>query len=448
MFYLFDYYSLLNFFAGSPLHQSNIEGTALSLSQLQLHPGSSPGSPLTPQRYPSSPPRSASPQQRCLSPQSSLSPQPSSSISSLSPQPLSPSHSSGNLLGAPMISTRAGGPSPPPPLQLDSIREEPARKSKSSSSTFRRSNSSNYSTCTTATIGQNPQISVTSDTGDQIILASSSSDSSPDPCDEMDTSPFQSPLSPEPSGTFLPPMIHLSSPRRLLKGYTLDCPYSYLSHYDSQSRPSITRGTPGIFLTRPQTGLDTGNNNIHRARNEHNLVRQDAINLEDISDTSKREMFISNLDFRHSFPPYNTGLCTDNNDSEMIDMSTINKTLHHQATIENLSQQHRDILFDMTLEKTGSGSLLLGVPNKWSSLPVQELVNAIIREVEVRAPFLVKEGIRDTGMSVRDQTGAQVELEVSQGPANNCRALKMRRVSGDDLQYTQICKQLIDCMTT
>ena len=326
-----------------------------------------------------------------------------------------------------LVGTRPG-PSPPPPLALDSIREEPPRGSKRLSGSHPKSNSSSF--C------QNPQISVTSDTGDQIIIASSSSDSSPDPCDDMDTSPFQSPITPEPIPS--PLSIHQTSPRRLMKGYTLDCPYSYLGHCDLQ-RPSITRGTPGVFNSRRYSGFE--NNNIHRVRNEHNLVRQDAISYEV---STKRDMFITNIDLRHSFPPY-SGNCTDS-DSEMTDMSIVSDPFQHQ-TIENLHQQHRDII-DMAVEKTGSGSLLLGVPNKWSSLPVQELVGAIMQELEARAPMLVREGIRDTGVSLRDQTGAQVELEVSQGPAADSRALKMRRVSGDDLQYSQICKQLIDCMTT
>lgn len=40
--------------------------------------------------------------------------------------------------------------------------------------------------------------------------------------------------------------------------------------------------------------------------------------------------------------------------------------------------------------------------------------------------------------------GVQIELEVCDGP-DEC-GLKMRRISGDSLQYSELCQRLVACM--
>ncbi|CAL4069851.1 unnamed protein product, partial [Meganyctiphanes norvegica] len=211
---------------GSPLHQSghsNIEGTALSLSRLQLQPPSSPGcSPRSPTRR-ESPPLSLSPVPH--SPSGHLSP-----VTPLSPPP-------GGIVAP------RSGPSPPP-LGLDSIREEPPRIPRilNIPRTVRNQNNKFL---------QNPQISITDESGDQILIGSSS-ESSPDVSDDMDSSPFPSPITPE----FVFSQPH--SPKRLSKGYSLDSsPLPCIVPTDT-NHPSIMRGTP---IRRKQFE----NNNIHHA---------------------------------------------------------------------------------------------------------------------------------------------------------------------------------------
>ncbi|ROT83783.1 hypothetical protein C7M84_022966 [Penaeus vannamei] len=265
----------------SPLHHSgsSIEGTALSLSRLQLHPPSSPGGPRSPSHR--------------QSPPLVLSPQPSSPASLLSPgAPLSP---------PPPGHVPRSGPSPPP-LGLDSIREEPPRGSR-----VPHRNPSIVHNFT-----QNPQISITDESGDQIIIASSS-DSSPDISDDMDSSPFPSPLSPDPVTMFSP----LSS-QRLFKGLSLDSsPLPYVGQYDTQA-PSITRGTAGLIASRRSPA---DNNNVHRARNERNLVRQNAI-----TGPPHHHMLITSMEYRHSFPPFPNG-GTGESDTEMADSQKVFETV-------------------------------------------------------------------------------------------------------------------------
>ncbi|XP_069163626.1 serine/threonine-protein kinase SIK3 isoform X7 [Procambarus clarkii] len=377
----------------SPLHHSgsSIEGTALSLSRLQLHPPSSPAGPRSPSHR--------------QSPPLVLSPQPSSPVSLLSPvAPLSPP--------PPGLIPRSG-PSPPP-LGLDSIREEPPRGCHMTHRIPRN----------THTFTQNPQISITDESGGQVIIGSSS-DSSPDVSDDMDSSPFPSP----PTSDHITLFPHLS-PQRLSKGLSLDSsPLPCVGQYDIQG-PSITRGTAGIFASRRTTTTD--NNNVHRARNERNLVRQNAITA-----TPRNHMFITSMEFRHSFPPFHNGGMGES-DTEMADIS---------PSGERSPLVERGII-ELELPKTGSGSFLLTLPTKWSGMAQEELVGSIMHILERRAPSIVREGVRDSGLSIRDPTGAQVDLEVHEGSVADSPALKMRRVSGDEDQYTQLCQQLIECMTT
>ncbi|XP_071552135.1 uncharacterized protein [Panulirus ornatus] len=377
----------------SPLHHSgsSIEGTALSLSRLQLHPPSSPAGPRSPSHR--------------QSPPLVLSPQPASPVSLLSPgAPLSPP--------PPGLIPRSG-PSPPP-LGLDSIREEPPRGCHIPHHVPRNIH----------TFTPNPQISITDESGGQVIIGSSS-DSSPDVSDDMESTPFNSPPTPDHIT-----MFPHHSPQRLSKGLSLDSsPLPCVGQCDTQG-PSITRGTAGSFASRRSPVTD--NNNVHRARNERNLVRQNAI-----TGTPRHHMLITNMEFRHSFPPFHNGGMGES-DTEMTDIS---------PSGDRSPLVERGII-ELELPKTGSGSFLLTLPTKWSGMAQEDLVGNIMHILERRAPSIVREGVRDCGLSVRDPTGAQVDLEVHEGSAADSRALKMRRVSGDEDQYTQLCQQLIDCMTT
>ncbi|XP_050686074.1 serine/threonine-protein kinase SIK2-like isoform X4 [Eriocheir sinensis] len=377
----------------SPLHHSgsSIEGTALSLSRLHLQPPSSPAGPRSPSHR--------------QSPPLALSPQPSSPVSLLSPGvPLSPP--------SPSLIPRSG-PSPPP-LGLDCIREEPPKGCHITHNIPQN----------IYTFAQNPQISITDESGGHVIIASSS-DSSPDVSDDLDSSPFPSPPTPD----HIPRLPHYS-PQRLSKGLSLDSsPLPCVRDCDTE-RPSITRGTAGVPTSRRPSATD--NNNVHRIRNERNLVRQNAI-----AGTQRYPMLITTMGYRNSFPPYSNGGVGES-DIEMTDISTGGD----QSPLVERS------VIELELPKTGSGSFLLDLPTKWSGMAQEDLLGNIIHVLESRAPSIVREGVRDCGLSVRDPTGAQVDLEVHEGSAADSRALKMRRVSGDEDQYTQLCQQLIECMTT
>lgn len=353
----------------------------LSLSQLQLQATSGAGSPHSPLQQPSPP--------LCFSPQPS----------------------SGNV--SPLLRAVAT----PPPLSLDSIREEPSRS---------RSRLPQHSPLRqTASSGATPQISITSDTGAQTFIAASSSDSNGE--DEMDTSPSPEPPSPLHASHFC-----------LLRGNSLDSPLACRCEEEEEGgapppRPSIMRGTGVACLARPPND------------NERSPRRRAPPAVDAATAANKHHAFVNAPELlRKSFPPLGGAPPEEadapSSDSENnLSAPSSPRICRFPAPVENAPQ------------RTGSGSLLFGMPNKWSRLPVREIVGAIVALVDSRAPSLVREDVRERGLSLRDPAAGaevEVEVEVASGPAADSKALKMRRVSGDDSQYSQLCQQLINCMTT
>ncbi|XP_014209439.1 serine/threonine-protein kinase SIK3-like isoform X2 [Copidosoma floridanum] len=51
------------------------------------------------------------------------------------------------------------------------------------------------------------------------------------------------------------------------------------------------------------------------------------------------------------------------------------------------------------------------------------------------------------GLSLEYPGGVQIELRVCENEEKEAKGIKMRRISGDQLQYSQLCQQLISCIT-
>lgn len=99
------------------------------------------------------------------------------------------------------------------------------------------------------------------------------------------------------------------------------------------------------------------------------------------------------------------------------------------------------------VHKTESGSFVLTLPTKWYGMRGHELVGALLETVEANVPYLVSEGVNENGISLRDDSGVRVDLQLTLNMHNIPQSVKMRRLAGNELQYTQICQQLIDCIT-
>ncbi|GAB6027427.1 hypothetical protein CHUAL_001693 [Chamberlinius hualienensis] len=102
----------------------------------------------------------------------------------------------------------------------------------------------------------------------------------------------------------------------------------------------------------------------------------------------------------------------------------------------------------MKLQKTPSGSIQFELSkNLTASLPASEILHQIKQVIEAKVPNLICQ-YSNNGFAIEHPTGVQIELEVFEGPLPNHKGLKMRRISGDNLFYNQLCQELISCMNS
>jgi hypothetical protein len=109
------------------------------------------------------------------------------------------------------------------------------------------------------------------------------------------------------------------------------------------------------------------------------------------------------------------------------------------------------------LQKTTSGSFKLTLSDVCSQLDASDILGHIKRLIDARAPpkyFAFSHG--KSGDSGKSEEGAlalmcpggvQIELRVYEDTGCELKGLKLRRISGDHLQYNQLCQELISCMT-
>ncbi|KAF2366426.1 Kinase associated domain 1 (KA1) [Trinorchestia longiramus] len=200
------------------------------------------------------------------------------------------------------------------------------------------------------------------------------------------------------------------------------------------------------------------------SRNERNLIRQDAVvqepGLVDSVTTqesnwascntarARHQVFISNTDLRHSFPP----LVHSNIDTsalagleEPADILTDFDSCHgcHQITRTNKKREGSPPL---AVHKTESGSLVMRLPPKWLGMEGSAVLAALTELVRANAPSLTNEGLSAKGLSVRAASGVRVDVEVLKDLQSARLTLKLKRLEGNELQYSRVCQQLINCM--
>uniref|UniRef100_A0A0A9Y3Q2 non-specific serine/threonine protein kinase n=1 Tax=Lygus hesperus TaxID=30085 RepID=A0A0A9Y3Q2_LYGHE len=96
------------------------------------------------------------------------------------------------------------------------------------------------------------------------------------------------------------------------------------------------------------------------------------------------------------------------------------------------------------LQKTVSGSFQVSLSEFCSSLAASEVISLLQRTVSAITPSDFQCYTKDgPTLALHSPTGLHVELQVERNAQ-----LKMRRISGDQGQYTDLCRHLVACMTS
>ncbi|XP_022254622.1 serine/threonine-protein kinase SIK3-like isoform X2 [Limulus polyphemus] len=160
-----------------------------------------------------------------------------------------------------------------------------------------------------------------------------------------------------------------------------------------------------------------------------------------------RESFRSNKQLRQTFPPLALEAVNPGRDitPQLFDDYISRGTSHSPISSKFLE-------FDIDtpeLQKTSSGSICLtiNIGAGDNFVCCAELLQQIQQRLGSKGLPLVLQPL-ERGFSLEHPDGVQIELEVYDGPRPSERGLKMRRISGDSMQYNQICHELISCMNT
>ncbi|XP_072757542.1 serine/threonine-protein kinase SIK3 isoform X1 [Anoplolepis gracilipes] len=86
-----------------------------------------------------------------------------------------------------------------------------------------------------------------------------------------------------------------------------------------------------------------------------------------------------------------------------------------------------------------------------SRLNSEAILGRVKQKIDARAPpkgfIFSTEEVEGSGLSLEYPGGVQIELRVCESEEREVKGIKMRRISGDQLQYSQLCQQLISCIT-
>ncbi|XP_046421579.1 serine/threonine-protein kinase SIK3-like isoform X5 [Neodiprion virginianus] len=89
--------------------------------------------------------------------------------------------------------------------------------------------------------------------------------------------------------------------------------------------------------------------------------------------------------------------------------------------------------------------------NESSRLNSDAILGRVKQIIDACAPpkgfIFSREEVEGGGLSLEYPGGVQIELRVCESEEKEVKGIKMRRISGDQLQYSQLCQQLISCIT-
>ncbi|GBM42605.1 Serine/threonine-protein kinase SIK3 [Araneus ventricosus] len=160
---------------------------------------------------------------------------------------------------------------------------------------------------------------------------------------------------------------------------------------------------------------------------------------------SIRQSYVHAKHLRQTFPPIGH-----------ISTSSLGKKLGRQSLGQHISTSDptpnpwagkpsnwwskKSVLREHQLHKTPSGSV---------HVPLPQTETDILQEIQLQLEPIVR-GLSmmlqrsERGLAVEHPAGVQIELEVLEGPHPDDKRLKMRRISGDSLQYNEICRELLN----
>lgn len=86
-----------------------------------------------------------------------------------------------------------------------------------------------------------------------------------------------------------------------------------------------------------------------------------------------------------------------------------------------------------------------------SRLNSEAILGRVKQIIDARAPpkgfIFSKEEVKGSGLSLEYPGGVQIELRVCESEKREAKGIKMRRISGDHMRYSQLCQELISCIT-
>lgn len=234
------------------------------------------------------------------------------------------------------------------------------------------------------------------------------------------------------------------------------------------SRPSITRG-----IGKQNECNNDNYSDVNRTEDENLLVER--LNKNILTSDERRESYAQtkNIGLRRTFPlDYKTSHVrnVDYSDNESISNDSIDLAQNFYKSEQNsndfapacssnlysgASISTGDIFSSELVEKTSSGSFEVRLSEHYSELNANDILNIVKRIIDVKAPpkccFLsssedISDNDEENGLSLEYPGGVQIELKVCEKSGCEQKGLKLRRISGDKIQYSQLCQQLISCM--
>ncbi|KAK3913599.1 Serine/threonine-protein kinase SIK3 [Frankliniella fusca] len=216
-----------------------------------------------------------------------------------------------------------------------------------------------------------------------------------------------------------------------------------VSPYDS-SRPSIVRGigkgqcsnegNEEQRVIQDKFGVDVGD----RENNQNCNFKPSQL----VSTEERRESYSKNAALRRTFPPFSSAIGSNDNPYLFNFNNVINNSVENGRTSPHHSP-YRNVFASDLMQITASGSFQVTLSDSCAQLATSDVLGIVKDLIDRRKPpqgFVVG-GCGDNGLALEYPSGVQIELRVCKGE------LKMRRISGDHHQYSELCRELISCMT-
>ncbi|XP_063218746.1 serine/threonine-protein kinase SIK3-like isoform X2 [Bacillus rossius redtenbacheri] len=357
---------------------------------------------------------------------------------------------------------------------------------------------------------QHPQISVTDEMGGEVTLvkSSSSSDLSDSSlCDHSEQSMATDTNMAQDSSSFLkmvPSSLCQGVPHFQVDNVDVfssldkssDSPYllpsvnsptilpSFLiSGPCDLSKPSIVRGigkqqiSPDSVCSDKQMITDITKNYIQQCKGEFNVKNVELSSVENLVCSNSEQAFSfsePNSSTFTTYMPKSEFYASDDSSNSMESFQQIYDN-HRSDSMDVSYENERNILFTNSLmntpniksvstgnvfttdlvQKTSSGSFKVTLSDFCSRLTAADILGLVKRLIDARAPpqgFTFSNaggdsGTVEGGLSLEYPGGIQIELMVCKDHGCELKGLKMRRISGDQLQYSRLCQELISCIT-